>query len=66
MIRLQRLSYQLQGKNEPLAHQNIQYLAQKQNPKLSVLEEVILLAIEVFLIGEIERLRTKAIEFLKI
>ena len=37
MIRLQRSSYQLQGKNEPLAHQIIQYLAQKQTPKLSIL-----------------------------
>ena len=64
MIRLQRLSYQLQGKNEPLAHQNIQYLAQKPIPKLSVLEEVFLLAIEVFLTGAIESAKKKILEIL--
>ena len=64
MIRLQRLSYQLQGKNEPIAHQHLQYLAQKQNPKLSVLEEVYLLTTEVFLIGAIESAKKKILEIL--
>ena len=65
MIRLQRLSYQLQGRNEPIAHQIIQYVAKKQNPKLSVLEEVFLLAIEVFLIDAISEIRKRSLEVLK-
>ena len=65
MIRLQRSSYQLQGKNEPLAHQIIQYIAKKQSPDLSILEEVYLLATEVFLIGAIEEIRKRTLEVLK-
>ena len=66
MIRLQRSSYQLQGKNEPLAHQIIQYIAKKQSPALSILEEVYLLATEVFLIGAIEEIRKRSLENLKL
>ena len=62
MIRLQRSSYHLQGKNEPLAHQIIQYVAKKQSPALSILEGVYLLATEVFLIGAIEEIRKKILE----
>lgn len=65
MIRLQRSSYQLQGKNEPLAHQIIQYVAKKQSPALSILEEVYLLATEVFLIGAIEEIKKRSLEVLK-
>ena len=64
MIRLQRSSYQLQGKNEPLAHQIIQYVAKKQSPALSILEEVYLYATEVFLIGAIEEIRKRSLEVL--
>ncbi|MGF1488696.1 MAG: ParB N-terminal domain-containing protein, partial [Prochloraceae cyanobacterium] len=66
MIRLQVASYNLRGKNEPLGHQIIQYIARKSRPELSILEEAILLGIEVFRNGVIAKLKAKATEFLKL
>ena len=66
MIRLQRLSYQLQGKNQPIANQILQEIARRKNPALNDLEEVFLLDIEVFLTGAIKEIRKKISEVLKI
>jgi len=53
-------SYNLRGKNEPLGHQIIQYIARKSRPELSILEEIYLLATEVFIMGAIGTLKAKA------
>ncbi|MGF1485639.1 MAG: hypothetical protein ACFBSE_00815, partial [Prochloraceae cyanobacterium] len=66
MIRLQVTSYNLQGKDEPLSVRFIQDIARKSRPELSILEEAILLAIEVFLNGLITKFKAKATEFLKL
>ena len=65
MIRLQRLSYQLQGKNQPIATQVLQEIARKKNPILNSLEEIFLLDIEVFLMGAIEEIKKRSLEVLK-
>lgn len=65
MIRLQRSSYQLQGKNQPIANQMLQEIARKKNPTLNSLEEAFLLAIEVFLTGAIEEIKKRSLEVLK-
>ena len=66
MIRLQRLSYQLQGKNQPIANQILQEIARKKNLSLNSLEEVYLLATEVFLIGAIEEIKKRSLEVLNL
>lgn len=65
MIRLQRLSYQLQGRNQPIANQILQEIARKKNPVLNSLEEIFLLDIEVFLMGAIEEIKKRSLEVLK-